>query len=157
MRTFFALTRLVRGAAALGGVLLLQLAAPAGATAQTVVQHDFEDGTTQGWAPRGGVTLTNVTEAAATGTHSLRTTGRTATWNGPSLDILPLLSPSTVYRIRASVRLVPGEPATQLIMTAQRTPSGGSTAFDRVAATGATGATDAAWVMLDGTYSVSES
>jgi endo-1,4-beta-xylanase len=157
MRTFRAPTRLAAGAVAVGVGLLLQFAAPARATAQTIVQHDFENGTTQGWAPRGSVTLANVTEAAASGTHSLRTSGRTAAWNGPSLDILPLLSPSTVYRFRASGRLVAGEPATQLIMTVQRTPSGGSTTYEQVAATAATGATDAAWVTFEGTYSIAGS
>ena len=43
-----------------------------------VAQHDFEDGTLKGWIPRGAVTLTNTTEAAADGTRSLKTTGRTA-------------------------------------------------------------------------------
>src|SRR5262245_60065635 len=42
-----------------------------------VVQNDFEDGSLQGWIPRGPVTLTNTAEAAAGGTRSLKTTGRT--------------------------------------------------------------------------------
>jgi endo-1,4-beta-xylanase len=130
----------------------LAFAIPLGA--QTVVQNDFEDGTTQGWGPRGGVVLTNTTEAAATGTRSLRTSGRTAVWNGPSLNILPILTPGTVYQISVAVRLVSGEPATQLILTVQRTPSGGSDQFDRVAASAADGVTDAAWVTLQGTYSI---
>ena len=45
------------------------------------------------------------------------TTGRTAGFNGPSLELLGVLSPGTVYQFTASVRLAPGEPATQLIMT----------------------------------------
>ena len=53
--------------AALACLLVLLSPAPP-ASAQTVVQHDFEDGTLQGWIPRGGtVVLTNTTEAAATG------------------------------------------------------------------------------------------
>ncbi|MCX7680629.1 MAG: carbohydrate binding domain-containing protein, partial [Anaerolineae bacterium] len=43
----------------------------------TVVEYNFEDGTTQGWAPRGPVTLAALTEAAHTGNYSLKTTGRT--------------------------------------------------------------------------------
>jgi hypothetical protein len=76
-------------------IALCGLAVASTLGAQTVVQNDFEDGTTQGWGPRGGAVLTNTTEAAATGTHSLRTSGRTATWNGPALDILPILAPGT--------------------------------------------------------------
>ena len=121
--------------------------------AQTVVQNDFEDGTTQGWVPRGTAVLTNTTEAANTGTHSLKTTGRTAGFNGPSLDVLGKLSAGTVYQVTAAVRLVAGEAPTQLIVTVQRTPTGGSTAFDRVVASTATGVTDGAWVTLQGSYS----
>jgi len=44
---------------------------PRAAAAQTVVQDDFEDGTTQGWVPRGTAVLTNTTEAANTGSRSL--------------------------------------------------------------------------------------
>jgi len=48
---------------------------PAIAQTGTVVQNDFEDGALQGWIPRGPVALTNTTEAAAGGTHSLKTMG----------------------------------------------------------------------------------
>ena len=37
--------------------------------------------------PRGGVMLTNTTEQAFAGTRSLRTTGRTAGFMGPSLPL----------------------------------------------------------------------
>jgi endo-1,4-beta-xylanase len=124
------------------------------ARAQTVVQHDWEDGTTQGWIPRGGsVVLTNTTEAANTGTRSLKTTGRTAGFHGPSLSVLPLLSPGTIYQVTAAVRLVSGDPATQVIITVQRTLTDGTNQFDRVVASAAGGVTDAAWVMLQGQYS----
>jgi endo-1,4-beta-xylanase len=129
------------------------LSSPRPAAAQTVVQHGFEDGTTQGWIPRGTAVLTNTTEAANTGTHSLKTTGRTAGFHGPSLNLLGVLSPGTVYQVTAAVRLVSGEAPTQLIITVQRTPAGGTNQFDRVVASAATGVTDAAWLTLQGTYS----
>ena len=53
-------------------------------TAPAPLASDFEDGTLQGWIPRGGVTLTNTTEQAFAGTRSLKTTGRTAGFMGPS-------------------------------------------------------------------------
>jgi endo-1,4-beta-xylanase len=74
-------------------VALAGLAHPRRAAAQTVVQHDFEDGTTQGWIPRGSAILSNTTDAANTGSHSLKTTGRTAGFHGPSLSLLGRLSP----------------------------------------------------------------
>jgi endo-1,4-beta-xylanase len=131
---------------------LLILLSPQPASAQAVVQNDFEDGTLQGWIPRGGtVVLTNTTEAAATGARSLKTTGRTAGFNGPSLNVLSTLSRGTVYQITASVRLVAGQAADSLKITVQRTPVGGSTAFDQV--TPSTAVTDAGWVTLTGQYS----
>ena len=70
--------------------LALLLSAPARAQ---VVQNDFEDGTLQGWTARGGgVVLTNSTVVAHGGTHSLLTTGRTAGFHGPSLNILSTLT-----------------------------------------------------------------
>src|SRR6185295_10229952 len=103
---------------------------PARAQSGPIVQNDFEDGTLQGWIPRGTAVLTNTTEAAATGTHSLKTTGRTAGFHGPSLNLFGTLSRGTIYQITASVRLVAGQPADTLKITMQRTPVGGSNAFD---------------------------
>src|SRR4029450_4748016 len=78
---------------------LAGLSSPHSAEAQTVVSSDFEDGPTQGWIPRGPVLLPNRPEAANTGTHSLKTTGRTAGFNGPALNLLGVLSPGTPYQV----------------------------------------------------------
>ena len=130
--------------------LFLLAASPA--VAQTIVQNDFEDGTLQGWVPRGGgVVLTNTTEAAATGARSLKTTGRTQGFHGPSLNLTGTLSRGIVYQITAAVRLVGGQPADALKITMQRTPVGGSNVFDQI--TPSTNVTDAAWVTLTGQYS----
>jgi endo-1,4-beta-xylanase len=124
------------------------------ALAQTsLVQNDFEDGTLQGWIPRGGsVVLTNTTEASHGGTHSLKTTGRTAGFNGPSLDVTNILTLGATYQVTAWVRLVTGTPATQLKITVQRTVNG-SNSFDSVASSSATGVTDSAWTQITGLYS----
>ena len=134
---------------AAAGTLLLCLADPA--TSQTVIQHGWEDGTLQGWAPFGGGVLTNTTAAANTGARSLLTTGRTAGFNGPSLQLGATLTPGTVYQFTAFVRLAPGEAATQVRMTMQRTPTGGSAVFEQVA--GNTTVTETGWVMVQGQYS----
>src|SRR5689334_11641209 len=84
----------------------------------TLVQNDWEDGTLQGWTPRGdSAVLTNTTDVAHGGTHSLKTTGRTAGFNGPSLDVSRLLTKGATCQITVSVRLVSGTPATQLKIT----------------------------------------
>src|ERR1700730_2191543 len=79
---------------------------PTPASAQTIVQNDFENGTTQGWVPRGAAVLTNSTAQAHGGTHSLLTTGRTAGFNGPSLVLTSTLTPGPTYQITGWVRLV---------------------------------------------------
>jgi endo-1,4-beta-xylanase len=133
----------------LAALLLL----PVAARAQLAMQHDFEDGTLQGWVPRGGgVVLTNTTEAANTGLRSLKTTGRTAGFHGPSRDFLGALQKDVVYQVRVSVRLVTGQPASTVRVTMQRTPAGGSNQFDTIASSATNGITDAAWVTLQGSY-----
>jgi endo-1,4-beta-xylanase len=132
----------------------LGLLSPRVAVGQTtpIIQDDFENGTLQGWAPRGGsVVLANTTEAAHGGTHSLKTTGRTAGFNGPALDVTTLLVKGATYQVTCWVHLVSGEAATQLKVTVQRTVSGANS-FDSVAQSSATGVTDAAWVQLTGLY-----
>jgi endo-1,4-beta-xylanase len=119
----------------------------------TVVQNDFEDGSLQGWIPRGPVTLTNTDEVPAHGgTRSLKTAGRTAGFNGPSLNAFGLLTKGATYQVTAWVRLVAGESPTQISVTMQRTVSG-SNSFDSIASSSATGVTDAAWAQLSGLYS----
>ncbi|HEU0173437.1 MAG TPA: endo-1,4-beta-xylanase [Blastocatellia bacterium] len=118
----------------------------------TVVLNDFEDGSLQGWIPRGPVTLTNTAEVPAHGgTRSLKTTGRTAGFHGPSLNTFGLLTKGATYQVTAWVRLVAGESPTQISVTMQRTVSG-SNSFDNIASSSATGVTDAAWVQLSGLY-----
>src|SRR6476659_8669897 len=57
------------------------------------LQFDWEDGSLQGWQPFGNPTLENSTEQAFTGTRSLKTTNRTATFMGPSIQLASQLSP----------------------------------------------------------------
>lgn len=98
-----------------GAALLLVLVTfglPVAARAQ-VVHHDFEDGTLQGWVPRGSAVLAVTNEAAATGLNSLKTTGRTAPWNGPGLNVMPQVQKDLVYQIRVSVRLTAGQATLQ--------------------------------------------
>src|SRR5882672_8530540 len=114
----------------------------------TVVQNNFEDGSLQGWIPRGPVTLTNTTEAAFAGERSLKTTGRTQGFHGPSLNVLGLLTKGATYQITASVRLVAGESPTNVRVTMQQTPAGGG--GDQFVTLGPNpSVTDAAFVTLD--------
>jgi endo-1,4-beta-xylanase len=115
------------------------------------IQNDWEDGTLQGWAPFGSPTLTNSTEQAFTGTHSLKTTNRTASFMGPSINLVSQLTPGANYRVSVAVRLAAGEAPTTFRVTAMRTPTGGSAAFDTVV--NSTNVTADAWVTVTGNYS----
>ena len=115
-----------------------------------VLTGDFEDGTNQGWFGRGSAVLTNTTDAAHGGTHSLRTSGRDATWNGPGRNVLGVVQKGATYAIDAYVRMVAGQSSAAVHMTMQRTPEGGSTTFERVASATVS---EADWVLLRGEYS----
>jgi endo-1,4-beta-xylanase len=119
--------------------------------ALTSIQSDWEDGSLGGWFPFGSPTLTNSTEQALTGTHSLKTTSRTATFNGPGISLTGQVTPGASYRVQVSARLAAGEPPTQLRVTVMRSLSDGSSAFDTVV--GNTSVTADAWVTLSGNYS----
>jgi endo-1,4-beta-xylanase len=116
------------------------------------ISFDFEDGTAQGWFPFGSPTVANSTDTAFTGTHSLLTTNRTASFMGPGVNMLGKLTKGATYQVTVSARLVTGQPASTLIATFQRTPTGGSAAFDTVVSASVT---DQAWVTMTGIYSFS--
>ncbi len=121
------------------------------ATAQ-VVSNTFDDLTTQGWGPRGSVAVVSSTEVARSGSASLKTTGRTATWNGPVLDLRARLARNATYQVSGWVRLAAGQPASALKFTLERTPVAGSTTYSQVTAPQTV--TDGAWVQLQGTLSL---
>ena len=116
------------------------------------ISFDFEDGTAQGWFPFGSPTVANSTDTAFTGTHSLLTTNRTASFMGPGVNMLGKLSKGATYQVTLSARLQTGQPTSTLIATFQRTPTGGSAAFDTVVSASVT---DQAWVTMTGIYSFS--
>ena len=116
-------------------------------SALTSIQNDFEDGTKQGWQPRDTtVVLTNTTEQAFAGAHSLKTTNRTQAFHGPSLDVTSQMLKGATYQLGVSVRLVTGSAPTTIRLTMQRTVSGDGQQFDTVAQ--ANNVTDGAWVTL---------
>jgi endo-1,4-beta-xylanase len=123
--------------------------ASSSAAGTTVLSSDFEDGTTQGWFGRGSAQVGVSGEQAHSGEASLLTTARADTWQGPGRDLRDVLQPGVTYEIEAYVRL-DGAPSADLHMTVQRTPAGGSTAWERVASD--VRATDDGWTRVAGTY-----
>ena len=146
-----ALRTAVAALAAAGLLAVLPLVPAAGAAPVTVVTGDFEDGTTQGWGPRGGETVAASDAAAHGGTGSLAVTGRTAGWQGASLDVHGAVDKGVRYDVSAWVRLAAGSAADSARISVQRT-TGGTVSYDQVA--GATAVTDAGWTRLTGHYTL---
>ncbi len=135
-------------------VMVTLFTCPQAVAQTTVLSTDFEDGSTQGWGPRGPVTLTNTTEIAHGGARSLKVTGRTSNWNGPSIDMTGQMTKGTLYQVTAWVRLVAGQAADTLKISTQRNLGSGQNcaSWDTVIASATNGVTDADWVMLRGQY-----
>ncbi|WP_214108456.1 endo-1,4-beta-xylanase [Acrocarpospora catenulata] len=126
------------------------LTPPALAAPTTIATYTFESGT-QGWAPRGGgVLVVTTTDAFHSGAQALQVSGRSANWQGTS--ITPPFEKGITYNVTAWARALPGQPSSTVALTMERTPSGGSTTYERVAAATVT---DAGWVELTGAYSYS--
>jgi hypothetical protein len=53
--------------------------------------------------------------------------------------MLNLLQPDTTYQVSAYVRLADGEPDSQILLTMQRTPTNGDTAYEWIAPSDADG------------------
>lgn len=125
------------------------LSAPMRTNAEAVsLSFVFEDGTTQGWYARGD-TLSVSGDEAYSGSHSLLSTGRTANWNGPGYNLLPVLKPDTEYQLEAFVKLKAGEGDTTASMSMQRV-SGGETNYDSIVYK--TPVTSGSWTKLSAPY-----
>ncbi len=119
------------------------------AAAQLPVATNFEDGTMQGWSARGGVTLANTTETSNTGNRSLKTTGRTASWQGPQYDVTGLMTNGSRYHVTVWARLAPGEAPASIRVTVARV-LGGTTTYHNVIPD--TPVTSGQWVRLSAYY-----
>src|SRR4029079_14697316 len=123
-----------------------------GQPGQSGVSSNFETNTTEGWRPRiGGEALTVTSVDKHGGTYSLLTTGRQHTYDGPSLNILSIMQKGSKYNISVWVKLAPGAAASNLRVSIQRDFQGTSN-FDTVI--GDTAVTDAQWVNLLGSYTL---
>ncbi|AGZ41807.1 endo-1,4-beta-xylanase [Actinoplanes friuliensis] len=117
----------------------------------TVVTSDFEDSTTQGWSARGGETVAASDVVAHGGDGSLAVTGRTATWEGPSLDLLDVVEKGTQYTFTVWVRLAAGTPADDARLSVERRTDG-TASYDQVV--GNTAVTADGWTSLSGRYTL---
>ena len=116
---------------------------------------NFEDGTTQGWEPRGETAVTSSTDHANSGTQSIFVTDRTETWHGAALDVSVLMSPDVTYTISAFARVADGEPESQFVLRLLRTPAGETAVNEWIASSPLFGTEEPDWVRLSGKYSYS--
>ncbi|WP_327010007.1 endo-1,4-beta-xylanase [Dactylosporangium sp. NBC_01737] len=118
---------------------------PAVPSLVTVASYPFESGLT-GWGSRGGETTTHVTTAAHGGTGSVLSSGRTATWQGPTHPVLDLLTAGKLYTVTAWARTASGTGTARLSMQRQ---NGTTTRYENVSANTAISTT---WTRLTGDY-----
>ncbi|WP_058300886.1 endo-1,4-beta-xylanase [Gorillibacterium timonense] len=126
---------------------------PAHAENTLLLSTDFEDGTTQGWAGRGGVELLSADPAAAhSGTAGLVVAGRTKTWHGPTLDVTTQMSVGQTYVFSGWVKLPANSSGINVTMTMQRTTT--DTVHYEQMTTAAASA--GSWVQLSAEYKLRE-
>ena len=138
-------------------VLHRQLQHHAGrAAARPARQHRRRHASFESGAP-GGLVLAhgrgdrpNTTADAHSGTRSLLTTNRTATFRGPAFNVTNVMFNGSRYRVEVWVKLAPGEASTQLRVSLQRNLGTFTTSFHTLV--GNTTVTNGAWVMLAATF-----
>jgi GH35 family endo-1,4-beta-xylanase len=113
-----------------------------------VVNNSTFEGGVSGWSGFGGASIAATTAQAHGGVQSALTTNRSADWQGPLYNLLPVATPGATYRVSAFARV---DSATSPIrLTAKSTCSGAETFTPVASAT----ATNTGWVELSGSYQV---
>lgn len=125
----------------------------AAASVPVSISKDFEDGTLQGWYGRGGSEVLTVSPIAAhTGSYGMQVTGRTQGWNGPQLDVTPIMETGKTYHLSAWIKLPAGTPSSPVSIVVQRTTDGVN-AYELVKSVQAG---DSEWVRLSGEYTLQQ-
>jgi endo-1,4-beta-xylanase len=142
----------------LADVVITETAPPPGGT--PVASYTFAGGSVDGWAPFGSVTLASVMPSPVDpmgDPYALLTTNRTATYEGPSLNLLGVsgMVAGATYQISAYVMLdtadATGPTVTMSTKTADCATSG---AYANIATSGAL--TNTAWTLVQGTFTFSD-
>jgi endo-1,4-beta-xylanase len=141
----------------LANVVITETAPPPGGT--PIATYTFADGGLDGWTPFGAPTLINAAPPVLDpngDTHSLLVSNRTASFMGPSLNLLsvPNVVAGATYQVTAYVLLAAPDSsnptATISTKTADCATSG---AFSNIATSGALSST--VWTKVQGTFSFS--
>lgn len=133
----------------LTGILLLGLVFPSASFAETseLLHITFEDNL-EGFGPRGDTeSVEQTNEDAYEGDYSLKVTGRTEAWNGPSLQIADLIEESMEYHFSVRVKLI-DEGSTELQLSTQ-IGDGNNASYQTIDNQRVNSHT---WMLLEGTY-----
>ncbi|MGB7137609.1 MAG: endo-1,4-beta-xylanase [Acidobacteriaceae bacterium] len=154
--------QLVNGADAQGfylaDVVITETAPPPGGT--PVATYTWKDGGVDGWAPFGSVTLASAMPSPVDplgDSNALLTTGRTAGYEGPSLNLLGVngVVAGATYAISAYVMLAtPDTSGPTVTMSTKTADCATSGAYANLATTGAL--TNTAWTHVQGTFTFSD-
>jgi endo-1,4-beta-xylanase len=143
----------------LDGVVITETAPPPGGT--PVANYNFTDGGLDGWAPFGSATLTNGSSPFADpsgDTSSLLVSNRTATFMGPSLNLLGVngVVAGATYQITAYVLLASSDSSGPTVTLSTKTTDCAATsgAYGNIATSSALSST--AWTKVQGTFSFSD-
>ncbi|MBN2503578.1 MAG: endo-1,4-beta-xylanase [Anaerolineales bacterium] len=120
---------------------------------QAAEGYHFDDGSLQGWEPRGAARVSLATDVGRKDDSSLLVTDRAEDWNGAMVDVKHILKPNTMYAISAYVRLGKGMPSSKVILSMERTPVGGDPLFERLAPSADDGVNNGQWTLLNAEYS----
>lgn len=143
----------------LDNVVISETAPPPGGT--PVATYTFQDGGVDGWEPFGSVTLTNnlspVVDPAGNA-HSLLTSGRTQSFEGPSLNLLGIsgVVAGATYQVSAYVLLAaPDSSNPTVTISTKRTDCSSSTGvFSNLGTSAALSST--VWTKVQGTLSFND-
>ncbi len=129
--------------------LNMELAGSSNPDQNLVSNSGFEDNTAP-WFGFGGAALELTTAEPYEGTQSLVTTNRTASFEGPAIDLVAQVTPGSAYAISAQVK-VSGANSADVSATIQTVCEDTSEVFN---GTAAVSATDSGWVELAGDISL---
>jgi endo-1,4-beta-xylanase len=142
----------------LDDVVITETAPPPGGT--PIASYTFADGGLDGWTPFGSATLTNTAppiEDPNSDTHSLLVTNRTASYMGPSLNLLSVnnVVAGATYQVTAYVLLAAPDSSnpTATISTKTTDCANTSGAYGNIGTSGALSST--AWTKVQGTFTFS--
>lgn len=141
----------------LDNVVITEVAPPPGGT--PIASYTFVDGGLDGWTPFGSPTLSNAAPPVLdpnSDARALLTTNRTATFMGPSLNLLsvPNVVAGATYQVSAYVLLAaPDSSNPTVTMSTKTADCATSGAFSNIATSAALSSTT--WTKVQGTFSFS--